>query len=266
MISSSRVYSSGRASFPTTSTKHCITSGLTVSRRSLLSLPVFTRFRPYLAHFSPLFFWLFARFHRLAETVPTSLPGQGSRPSRNCRYVRRRRRHHAQTFICLSRCRRRHHRRFRHRRHRHGDSGKRRERASNFIHFFLCEPRERSTASYSRELSSDLHPPSRQQAAPASATATRTWDAAARRGGAGSRSGGPSWQPRLVRLRAAKSLRLVGLLRRTAAATSFAAYVPGPRRLQLSDHASRPPHLCAAAFCRQAPLVAQPHGADCRRV
>ena len=32
----------------------------------------FTRFRPYLAHFFPRFFPFLARFHRLAETVPTS--------------------------------------------------------------------------------------------------------------------------------------------------------------------------------------------------
>ena len=35
-------------------------------------LSLFTRFRPYLAHFFPRFFPLFARFHRLAEAVPTS--------------------------------------------------------------------------------------------------------------------------------------------------------------------------------------------------
>ena len=32
----------------------------------------FARFRPYLPHFFPVFFPFFARFHRLAETVPTN--------------------------------------------------------------------------------------------------------------------------------------------------------------------------------------------------
>ena len=35
-------------------------------------LSLFTRFRPYLAHFPPVFSGFFARFHRLDEAVPTS--------------------------------------------------------------------------------------------------------------------------------------------------------------------------------------------------
>ena len=76
MTSSSRVCSSGRASFPTTSTKHCITSGWIVS----LSLPVFTRFRPYLAHFSPVV----SRFLRVFTAWPRRFqrrcPGRGRDP------------------------------------------------------------------------------------------------------------------------------------------------------------------------------------------